>query len=110
MTIKSGQQIGIVGIAATDTTLTNASVGQSREVYSGILHNTGSVDRTIEIFLSADASSAAAERIFFDSVAPGQTMVIPPVVIQAGYYLIGVGSGTGVNFYGAYTLRTGTDI
>lgn len=110
MPIKSGQQITLTALGATDATIIQAAAGTSVEIYTLTLHNTGSTGRTVEIFLSADATSAAAERVAYEYVDANQTKSIRPVTVAATQYLIGKASGTGINVYGTYTLRNGTDV
>ena len=113
MPIKSGQGTGVVAILASDTTLINNSAAGagSKEVYFSYLHNTNDVgaDITVELFLSDDATSAAAERIDYKTVTNQDTPPLSKIVVPEGDYLIGKASATGVNWHGASTLRTGAD-
>jgi hypothetical protein len=110
VSIKSGQIIGPIAIAATDTVLAGpVAAGAKYEFYNLALHNTGAVTTTnIEIFVSADGTSSAGERVrYAGSVGANATVPLDPIGVPAGYYLIAKGSATGINFDGLYTIRDG---
>lgn len=110
MSVKSGQVIGPTAIAAADTSILAASAaGVTREVYSATIHNTGAATTTVEVFVSADATSATAERIAYLSLGANEQKDVGQFGIPATYVLIAKASATGLNFYGLYTQRDGSN-
>lgn len=110
MAVYSGVPAVLTPIGASDTTLLNPASGNSFELYAGVVHNTGATVLAVEIFLGSDAISAAGERVFSASLEGGETRRVPPVTVRPGYYLIGLADSAGINFYGTYARRTGTDM
>lgn len=109
MAVYSGVPAALTAVAITDTTLLNPAALNSYELYAGFMHNTSAGVLTVELFLGADAVSASGERVYSDSISAGETVRIPSITVQPSYYLIGKASGAGINFYGTYARRTGTD-
>lgn len=111
MAIRSGQQIDRTELsAATDSTVTNPSSGASHEVYSLLVHERGGSSAVVDLYLSSDANSAAAERVDRLSLGANETKSFKPVVVAAGQYLIMQSDVANVNYHGAYTLRNGGDV
>ena len=110
MSVKSGQIIGPTAIAATDTTILSASAaGVTREIYSATIHNTGGTTTTVEVFVSADATSATAERVCYLSLGANEQKDVGQFGVPATYYVVAKASATGLNFYGLYTQRDGSN-
>jgi len=114
MSTISGRAIGgasgLVAIAAADTTIANPSTGTTFEIYQLYVHDRGGAGGTLEVFLSSDATSAAAERVRYISVGVNETKTIEGLTIPAGYYLIGKAAATGLNVTGKYTYRDGSSV
>ena len=110
MAIKTGQTDGIVAVGTTDTQLDSTSAGESHEHYSWTLHNTSSSSSiTVELFISADSSSALSEEIFNDSLGPKERKRSSIITLDESTQLLGKASAAGVNFNSTYTLRNGSD-
>lgn len=110
MPIYSGKTTGLKPVTDSDTTLLQVPVAESYEVYSGTLHNRSESTVVVELFLSDDASSDAAERVLYVSLDAGRSEPIRPIGMPASRYLIGKASASGVNFYATYTRRTGSEV
>lgn len=114
MSIISGRALGgasgLVAIAAADTTIANPATGTTFDVYDLYVHDCGGVGGTIEIFLSSDATSAAAERVRQSVVGANETKALIGLVIPSGYFLIGKALATGLNVTGKYTYRDGSNV
>jgi len=114
MSIYSGRAIGgaagLVAIAAADTTLLNPGTGTTFDVYEFYVHDQGGAGATLEVFLSSNASSAAAERVRYVVAGANETKPIEGLIVPAGYFLIGKGSATGLNVTGKYIYRDGSNV
>ena len=110
MAIKSGQVIDRVTLSATtDATVTNSTATESREVYSLVIHEYGGVGGNVDLYLSADATSAAGERIERIVIGANETKLFNVVGVAASQYLVIQSSVGSVNYHGLYTLRNGDD-
>lgn len=111
MAIKSGQVINISALsAATDLTILGSGASEIKEVYTLSFHDYGTAGATIEVFLSLDETSAAAERIDVVKLGAGQTKTIGPIGVDSARFLIAKSDAGSINVYGLYTLRNGADI
>lgn len=114
MSIVSGRAIGasgLVAIANTDTTVLNAGTGQTFDVYELYAHDRSGSGTTLELFISSDATSAAAERVRYVSIGANETKTLEGIVVPAGYYLIGkAGTTDRINITGKYTYRDGANV
>lgn len=111
MAIKSGQPIAATTITATtDTTVTNSTTGETKEVYSLVVHETGGASPVLDLYLSSDATSASGTRIEQITLGANESRELKPVLVGVGRYLIIRSSLGNVNFHGAYTLRSGGDV
>ena len=111
MAIKSGQAIDRTEMTlSTDYTVVNSSSVETREVYSLIFHDHGSEGGVVELFISDDAVSAAAERIDRIVVDPSSTSISNSIVVGASKYLVAKSDSSNINYHGAFILRNGADI
>lgn len=115
MSINSGRAIGgsagLVAITNADTTIANPGTGTTFDVYELYVHDRSGTGTTIEIFLSSDATSAAAERVRYVSVGANETKTLEGLTIPAGYFLIGKAAVTDrLNVTGKYTFRDGSNV
>lgn len=110
MTIKTGQSTGVVAVLTSDTVGDVTPAGESHEHYAAYAHNTSSSSSiTVEGFISADSSSALAERVFEKTLSPDEDMRLPVITIdESSYFLLKAGA-TGVNFHSTFTKRNGED-
>lgn len=110
MAIKTGQSTGVVAVLASDTEGDSTNAGESHEHYAAYIHNTDSSNSiTVEGYISADTSSALAERVFEKTLSPDEDQMLPIITIDQSSYLLLKGSATGVNFHSTYTKRNGED-
>ena len=110
MSIKGNNSSGVISATAADfTILQNTST--TRWVVTSInLHDHASTGDTIELFVSTDAVSAAAERIDEIVVAVDETKpgIFIPIVLAAGQFLVGnATTGAVVNLEAVYTIYSG---
>jgi len=114
MSTNSGRAIGgtagLVAILTTDTEIAHPTTGNTFEIYQLYVHDRGGAGGTLEVFLSADATSAAAERVRYVSVGVNETKTIEGLTVPSGYYLIGKAAATGLNVTGKYTYRDGSSV
>lgn len=111
MAVESGKPIAHTTMSAsTDSTVTNSGASETREVYSLVFHDHGGSGANVEIFLSSDSTSAAAERIERITLAANETTAAKPVAVGQSQYLIAKPDAANINYHGAYTLRNGGDI
>jgi len=111
MAIKSGQPIDRVEMTATtDSTVVSCGASETKEVYSLIFHDHGGAGATVELFLSSDATSAAAERIDNIVIGANETKLANSISVAQSQYLIAKPSAGSINYHGAYTLRNGGDV
>lgn len=112
MAVKSGQPTGVVALdagASSDNTVSSAGADETREFYALVLHNTGGTSETVEVFISADTTSATAERIGYYSVDGNDQVRLNPISLNVSQHLLMKPSGTGCTVNGIYTSRTGSD-
>lgn len=109
MTIKSGRPIVETALAAsTDTTVTNSTTKQTKEVYSLIFHDSsGTGGQVVDLYLSDDATSAAGTRIEQLNIPADGAVEAKPVTLAKGKYLVAQSDAIGVNFHGSFTQRDG---
>ena len=110
MGIKSGNSNDEL-VLSTDTVLLHPTTGRA-VITSAILSEQTGAQETIELFVSSDASSAAAERIEKLILTADETIdpiSLPDRSIPDGSYLLAKG-GTGslVTAYITYTQYTGS--
>lgn len=111
MAVKSGQPINRVEMtASTDSTVVSSSASETKEVYSLVFHDRGTTGGTVEIFLSDDATSAAAERVDKIVLGAGETKISKPISVAQSKFLIAKPDAGNINYHGTYTLRNGADI
>lgn len=115
MSINSGRALGgsagLVAIANTDTVIANPGAGTTFDIYELYVHDRAGTGTTVEIFLSSDASSAAAERVRYVSVGANETKTLEGLTIPAGYYLLGKAAANNtLNVTGKYTYRDGSNV
>lgn len=93
MSIKGNFSSGLVPIPVGDVTILQ-NITSTRWVVTAIhVHDQTSVGDTIELFVSSDAVSSAAERIDRLVLAADETKdsAFVPVVLEAGEFLLGNG-------------------
>lgn len=109
MTIQSGNTVDVV-IGSGDTTILNPTDGRAL-ITSATVHEQTGATETLELFISADASSAAAERIDSLSFSAGETQAPLSLIraVPSGQYLIGnAGTGSQVMVSITYTQYSGS--
>ena len=110
MSIKGNNSSGLISATAVDFTILQNTSTTRWSVNSISLHDYGGVGDTVELFVSADAVSAAAERIdkivvAIDETDPG---LFIPFNLAAGQFLVGKAvTGATVNVNAIYTIYTG---
>jgi hypothetical protein len=90
MTIQAAQTVDVI-VLSTDTTLINPTDGRILITNCTMHEQTGNAE-TVEIFSSADATSAAAERIDNLSFSASETKyqnALNGKAVDSGAYLIG---------------------
>lgn len=91
MAVKGNNGSGLIAATAADfTILSNTTTG--RWAVTAInLHEQLGVGDTVALYVSADATSAAAERIDNLALAPNETKssFFTPVVLSPGQFLLG---------------------
>ncbi len=97
MSIKGNNSSGLVAIPSGDVTILQ-NITTTRWAVTAIhVHDQLGVGDTVELFVSADATSAAGERI--DKLVLGvdetKDAAFVPVVLQAGEFLLGNGLAGG---------------
>jgi len=111
MAVKSNLSSGLIAVGNTDTTvLENAGTGRW-VVYSINLHDYGATGEDVELFVSADATSAAGERIDIITIGADETKpgIFTPVALDIGQFLIAKGSaGSTTNIEAVYTAYSGS--
>jgi hypothetical protein len=108
MSIKS-IPLMIAAIGSGDTTIATTDAATTKEFYTLTIHNTSaSTAITVELFISADGTSAAGERIAYFSL-DGKQSAKSTISLPASYYFLAKASNTGLNISGMYIQRTGTD-
>lgn len=115
MSVYSGRAIGgaagLVAITNADTTILNPAAATTYDVYEFYAHDRSGSGTTLEIFLSADATSAAAERVRYVSIGANETKTLEGLTVPAGYYLIGKAGATDrINITGKYMYRDGSNV
>ncbi len=114
MTIKVGNAANGLEIAATDTTLLSSDALERKVISSATLHEQTGAAETVELFLSADATSAAGERIDILKFSPDETK--NPVslfnrAIPASTFLVAKATtGVRVECNITFTLYNGDDL
>lgn len=110
MSIKGNNSSGLKPATAVDFTILE-NISNGRWVVTAIsLHEHAGTGDTIELFVSSDAISAAAERI--DNIVLGANETKPglftPVVLAAGEFLLGNAvTGALANVEAIYTTYDG---
>jgi len=91
MSIKGNNTSGLIPATAADFTILQNSTTTRWAVTIINLHDQLGAGDTVELFVSADASSAAAERIDNVVVAPNATepAEFTTVVLSSGQFLLG---------------------
>lgn len=112
MAIKGNQSTALIAATAADFTIfQNTTSG--RVAFTQIhLHEFGNTGDTVELFRSADATSAAGERIDQVVLAANESEFssAATVVIEPGEFLVGNAvTGALVNVQGIYTQYSGSD-
>lgn len=112
MAIKTGEQILQQAMAAaTDVTLSEAASSTREVITSLVAHSTQSAVGDIEIFISDDATSAAAERIREITMAADETQIIDtPIPLAAGKFLIAKADNANMTIDGTKTVYSGGDV
>lgn len=111
MSIKSNRPIARTTMAAaTDTTVVNPGTSHRFMVNNLYCHDSDGGGATVNLYLSADAASAAGERIQQLVLAANETKQFNPVAVAAGLYLIMQTAADNVNFHGSYTDYDGGDV
>ncbi len=109
MTIQSNVTANGVLVLVTDTTLLNPTTGRAAITFASMHEQTGGAE-TVELFLSADATSAAGERIDEVGFAANETKqpVSMLLTVPDGQFLIAKGTtGSLVKVNISYTQYTG---
>lgn len=111
MSIKGNNTSGLISANAADTTiLQNTSTSDRWAVTSISLHEYGGTGDTVELFVSNDATSSAAERIDKVVLATDDTekSLFPTLVLFASQYLLAkAATGSLVNVEAIYTVYSG---
>jgi hypothetical protein len=110
MAIKGNNSSGLISVPAGDVMVLQNTTTTRQTVTAINLHEYGNTGDTIEIFKSADAVSAAAERIDEVVLAANDTVqsLFTPVNLAAGEFLLANGATGGlVNIEAIYTAYTG---
>ena len=103
MSIFGNIRLGVTAIAAADTSLIIPADPVERLVISAFsIHSDGSAGatRTVELFLSADTTSAAGDRVAYYSVPNNGSVEVIELIgqgLEVGENIIGKASGTGLN-------------
>lgn len=110
MGIKGNNSSGLVSATAVDFTILQNTTSTRWAVTTIELHDHSGSGDTVELFKSADAVSAATERI--DNIVLGANDTIQalfvPVILEAGEYLLGnAATGGNVNVEAVYTTYDG---
>lgn len=109
MSIKSNNPANVL-ILITDTTLLNPTTGRASITFASLHEQTGAAE-TVELFVSADETSAAGERIETVVLAANETkspISLAGLTIPSGNYLIGKGTtGSLVKADLSYTQYSG---
>ena len=113
MTIKTDIETSVL-IGDTDTTVLNPTLGRASIQKAELHNNTASTTTIVELFKSADAVSAASERIGYFTIEGQKSQWISEgvTVIPEGEYLLAKadsGNGNNVRIDIIYKLLTGTD-
>jgi len=109
MSIKGNNSSGLKAVGVSDTTILQNTTSTRWVVTSINLHDQFGNGDTIELFVSADSSSASAERIDKIVLAVDETKSssFTPVALQAGEFLLGNavtgGEASAEAIYIAYT-------
>ena len=110
MTIKAAPITLTTLAATTDVTVTSTSSSENKEVYSLIIHdNGGAGGQVVDLYISDDAVSAAAERVERITLAAAESKAFKPVALAKSKFLVIQSSAASVGFHGAYILRDGSD-
>jgi hypothetical protein len=109
MSVKSGQIIPLTAIAAADTVIATAVAASTFEVYCATIENQTAAPIVVELFLSADGTSAIGERIRYYTVNANSQQPVEPFGIPAGINLLAKAALAGLAIEGLYTLRNGDD-
>jgi len=101
-------------IGTSDTTVLNAPSGQRYKITDISINEYGGNDGVfVELFISANSASAAAERIWSGTFAANEQKTPIEAInkgLKAGSYLIAkAGTATSVNISGTYTAYTGDE-
>jgi len=111
MSVKGNNTSGLISALVTDTTiLQNTSTSDRWAVTSISLHEFGGTGDTVELFVSNDATSAAAERVDNIVLAANETekAIFPTLVLAAGQFLLANAlTGSLVNVEAIYTIYSG---
>lgn len=110
MTIRA-VPIGLTTLSATtDTTVASTSSSENKEIYSLIIHdNGGAGGQVVDLYISDDATSAAAERVEQITLAANESKAFKTVALAKSKFLIIQSSAGSVGFHGALILRDGSD-
>ena len=109
MSIKGNNSSGLITVPSADITVLNNNTGTRWSVSSVNLHEFGGTGDTVELFKSADASSAAGERIdeivlLADETKPS---LFAPFNLGPGEFLLAKGlAGALVNVEALYIVYT----
>jgi hypothetical protein len=110
MSIKSGQMTGRLALtSATDNTVSNPGAGITHEFYNIVVSDSAGTGMTVDLYLSADATSATAERIERVTLGANETKSFFPVGVLPSQYLIAKPSAAGAILHGEYIYRDGAD-
>jgi hypothetical protein len=101
---------GLIALAAADNTVYQAAAGTSAEFYNLVIAETAGATATVDLYLSADATSAAGERIERISLGANETKVFQPVGVKASQYLLAKPSTAAITLHGEYIYRDGSDV
>ena len=110
MSIFGNNSSGLIAVTAADITILE-NISTTRWTVTAInLHEFGATGDTVELFKSADSTSAAAERIDRIVLAADETKpgLFTPFNLEAGEFLLANAvTGALVNIEAIYTIYTG---